>query len=38
MGGMEWWQLSLLEMLAIVFVLALIAIGLGLDLRSLPNS
>jgi len=40
MGGMKWWQLSLLEILAIAFVLALLAAGLGLGLRNvtLPNS
>ena len=33
MGGMNSWQLSLREILAIVFVIALIAIGFGLAIR-----
>jgi hypothetical protein len=33
MGGMKRWQLSLLEILAIVFALALIAAGFGIALR-----
>jgi hypothetical protein len=33
MRGMNSWQLSLREILAIVFVIALIAIGFGLAIR-----